>query len=704
MAVSTFASTRVLYSQNFENVPDAAAAGWSYGGTSMSIASDEFSKFLELSQGQTNGRSAQVTWGPEIFLNADGQSVLLEDGEMLPYTLKFDFQIAQGSNNQYNTEFTVFTNHAPITNQTYRTPWNPAGCWDNYLFDMSQNDPAKESMQYVIDAPTIVTDNADGTKSYAIDYSNPVTLENTAWYTVTLNVNTESREVEYSVVSSTGDEVQSGTRTVPEADVNGDPISMYAEGLFIMVARYASIINVDNIMISFESAYDFAAAPTVALTRVGKTEDEQLDLAMRAYTIEFLEGTTLHVVGTNGEAKEVEYYDCDGKFSYETTTSGKLTCWTTSGEAKSEEIVTEVDCAPIVLPEVTATISSVSEGFGKTYTLTVNNAETPLRPTIFINYEFTGVNGETIVKEGEASGCKVTVSEEGTLKLTSAAFGYESKTSTVKNDLQFETKKVYDFARMTEEEIKAAGFPAFTVLNSSKTSGFDNWTARKRLYYEVEGSEHPNDEGVEVRDNAYPFGFVAEDNTVNVINYAVIDNTGKESVDSESYFPGLSIFPDKGKKADGFPNVCMMYHIGLFNNETNNNNNNIIIKNLDESDFVVVNYINNYGGNSIHPVVATDEDYFKVLAGEDAVYSVAQSGVLNEETNLYDLTHALYRIDTACTKITVFKQAGSSAVEGIEATEVEGDNWYYSIDGVRMAEPTRPGLYIHNGKKIIVKK
>lgn len=720
MTLSTFASTRVLYMQNFETAPDADATGWSYGGASMSIASDSFGKFLELSQGQTNGRSAQVTWGANIFLNEDGTPALEEEGETLPYNLKFDFSIVQGSNNQYNGEFTVFTNHAPIANNKYRNPWSQkpeASCWDNYLFDMTQWEEkdadgkvVAHPTEYVIDAPTVVTEGADGVKTYGVDFSDPKTFTPGTWYTVSLEVNTVDRKVDYSVVDLEGNEVQSGTREVPAADINGDPISMYAEGLFILVARYQTIIDIDNIMISYESKYDRASKPTIALTRVGQTADEQLDLAMRAYSITFLEGETLHVTGTDGKTEEVEYADCDGNYAYETTTSGKLQAWTTSGTATSEVVEVAVDCNPIVLPEVVATISSVSEGFGKTYTLTVSNADVPLRPTIFINYEFIGANGEKVSAEGQASGCKVTVSEEGTLKLTSEAYGYESKSCTVENNSKFETKKVWDFARLTEDELKAAGFPAFETLNSSKTSGFDNWTARKRLYYELAGSEHENEEGATVRDNVYPFGFLAEDNDKNVIKYAVIDNTGKETVDSESYFEGLSIFPDKGKKDDGFPNVCMMYHIGLYNNETKNNNNNVIVKGLEPTDFVVVNTIDNYGGDSNHPICATDEEYFAQLAGVDYVYPAVEETKTEGEgdnqttvgTGVWSVSYPLYRIQTAITKITVFKQA-DNAVEGIEAAEVAGDNYYYTIDGLRLAEPTRPGLYIHNGKKIIVK-
>ncbi|MDE5813145.1 MAG: hypothetical protein K2H72_02565 [Muribaculaceae bacterium] len=504
----------------------------------------------------------------------------------------------------------------------------------------------------------------------------------------------------------TGDIVKADTYNVPENDVNGDPISMLAEGLFIMTARYQTIIDIDNLMIYMETSYDYANEPAIALTRVGKTEDEELNLNMRAYTITFLDGETLHVVGPDGQEVTADYAECEGNFVYETSTSGVLKAWTTSGDAKSPVAETTVDCTPIVLPEGVATISAVSEGYSKTYTLTVDNSNVPLRPTIFINYEFTGVNGEKVSAEGEASGCTLNVTEEGTLKITTAAFGYESKTVTVQNNLQFEVKNAWDFARMTEDEIKAAGFPAFEVLNSGATSGFNNWTARKRLYYisTTETVENVDEEGnVTVSPaNIYPFGFIAEDNTTNVINYSVIDRSAIAETSKSEYFKGLTIFPERGKVDEGgLPNVGMMYRIGLYNDQTKNNNNNVYIHDLDATDFVVVNYINNYGGNSCHPEVATDAEYYALLAGENAVLK-ASDGTLNEETGLYDIAYALYRIDTCISKITVYKEAGTDAVEAVEAT-VAGDNYYYSIDGIRVAEPTRPGLYIHNGKKIIVK-
>lgn len=704
MALSSFSATRVLYKQNFETAVDAAAAGWSFGGESMSILSDGEGKYLQLALGQNNGRSGQVTWGQEIFLNHQGES-LLEDGT---YHVHFEFSIAQGSSNQYNSAFTIFTNHAPVVNQPYRNPWSPAGYWQNYLFDMSQ--VASESYSFAIDGGTIETVGEDGTKTYAIDYEVYKTFDAGKWYCVDLDVNVIDRTVDYKVTNfiDPDDIIQDGTLNVPETDVNGDPISMYAEGLFVMVARYQTKYDFDNIEVYFESEKDYANPPAVALTMLGKNEAEELNLNLRTYTIKFLEGETLHLIGTDGQEITVEYEDCDGSYPYSTTVSGTLKAWTTSGEATSEVIETVVDCNPCVLPEAEATISSVSAGFGKTYTLTVSNKEVPLQPTIFIDYKFVAADGTVVVnEEGAASGVKVEVPGKGTLTVTTAAFGYESKTIVVENDTEFETKKTWDFARLTEEEISAAlTGAAWNTLNSGATSGFNNWTARKRLYYSsaTETEEKEVDgEMVTVPVSVYPFGFISEDNTTNVIKYAVIDRAAIPETTKGQYFEGLTIFPERGKVDEGgLPNVGMLYRIGLYNDQTKNNNNNVYINDLDLNDFVVVNYINNYGGNSNHPVCANDDEYYAQLEGENAVYSVAKDGTLNE-AGFYDVAYALYRIDTAITKITVFKPAGSiDAVEAVEAV-VAGDNYWYSIDGVRVAEPTRPGLYIHNGKKVIVK-
>ena len=717
LALSSFASTRILYQQNFETASDPTQAGWaSYRGL-MSIVSDDFGKFLEINQNGQNGGSTFVKWGQEIFLNEEGLSVL-EDGT---YNVHFEFQIKNSNCNQYNSAITVFTNQEPpVSNdgspshQPYRNRWSPSGYWQNYVFDASQvDDGTKDPLLYAINGGTNETestsDEGEVTKTFSIDYSDPSTLAEGTWYVVDLTVNVETREVAYMVKTLSEEIIKEGTITVPETNIaDGSDITMYAEGINLMLARANTTYDIDNIKVSFESEKDIANDPAVALTRIGKDAEEQLNLNLRAYTIDFLEGETLHVIGTDGKEETVDYADCDGSYVYETATSGVLKAWTTLGEATSSVVEVVVECVPVVLPAATATITSVEAGFGKTYTLTVSNIDVPLQPTLFIDYEFTGKSGKIVSEAGVASGAQVTVEEEGTLKLTSLAYGYQSTSVSVDNDLEFEVKKQWDFARMSHDEITAAlSGGEWKVSNSGSTSGFNSWTGRQQLYYNIAGTEHENEEGVLVYEKYLPFGFVSEDNTEQVLNYCLIDRSAIAETTKGEYFEGLTIFPDRGKVAEGgLPNVGIIEHIGLFNDQTTNNNNNVIVHDLEATDFVYINAMGNYGrdANSNHPICSTTEEYYAQLKGAtNVVMNAAANGVLNEETNLYDVTYALYRIDTALVTLTVFKQAGAvDAVEAVDAA-VAGDNYWYSIDGVRVAEPTRPGLYIHNGKKIIVK-
>lgn len=703
LCLSSFAAERILYTQNFETVGSAADAGWSYNGGSMTIASDEYGKFLELALGQNNGRTGFVDWGTGIFQDADGNSVL-EDGT---YTVKFDFSVKQNSNNQYNTEITLFTTAQGVANQPYRGRWSgDVGPYYSYLFDLYQaNTAADADMLAAINAPYTATpttdDEGNTTYSYSVDLSDAQTVQTGNWYTVTCNVNTNTRVVDYTVIDLSGNQLAAGEMPVPENNMDAEqtPVSMFAQGIWVMTARYQTTLLFDNIVISYESSQDVANDPVVALTGLGVDQSDMVNYNMRKYSITFMDGETLHLDGAGASNFTIDYADCDGAYDFWTTTSGTLKAWTTSGTATSNTIEIEVDCSPVYLPAATATISAVEAGYGKTYTLSVNNADVPLRPTIFMNYVFNGTDGARLEEEGVASGATVTVPGEGTLTITTEAFGYMSTNVDVVNDLEFSVKKDYDFARLTDEEQAAAGFTSFSVLNSGSTSGFNNWTARKRLfYYDInQPTGNVDDAGNPTYTEVYPFGFLADDNTTNVIEYSELATDANPAGD-ESHFEGLTVYAGH--------NLCYMKHIGVYNNETSGGNNkNIDVLRLNATDFVVINRINNYGGNSCHPVVATTEEYYAVLAGENEVYSASANGV-QQEDGTYTISCPVYRIDTACTKLTVFEQVGGSG--GVSDVTVDSkvennDPYYYTIEGIRLAEPTHPGIYIHQGKKIIVR-
>lgn len=63
-----------------------------------------------------------------------------------------------------------------------------------------------------------------------------------------------------------------------------------------------------------------------------------------------------------------------------------------------------------------------------------------------------------------------------------------------------------------------------------------------------------------------------------------------------------------------------------------------------------------------------------------------------------------HQVDDPSKGLVIFMPAHQeepSAIEEISATQ--GDKFYYNLMGVPSEAPTAPGIYIHDGKKILVK-
>ena len=54
-------------------------------------------------------------------------------------------------------------------------------------------------------------------------------------------------------------------------------------------------------------------------------------------------------------------------------------------------------------------------------------------------------------------------------------------------------------------------------------------------------------------------------------------------------------------------------------------------------------------------------------------------------------------------KITIVDDE-PTAIQTVQQDADKADNSYYTLTGVQVAQPTAPGIYIHNGHKIIIKK
>jgi hypothetical protein len=102
----------------------------------------------------------------------------------------------------------------------------------------------------------------------------------------------------------------------------------------------------------------------------------------------------------------------------------------------------------------------------------------------------------------------------------------------------------------------------------------------------------------------------------------------------------------------------------------------------------------------------------QVVEGEEAFYRASATATLGaNKAYLQLLTEKVRSKDgkPATSKMAIIfvdEENGSetTAIDGVNSTEtVSSDNAYYTISGVKVERPTKSGIYIKNGKKIIIK-
>lgn len=703
---------RVLYSENYE--AGGVPATWTINGGTGSVASTKASNIFQFALGQNNGRSAHDFWGLGVF---DG---ITETSYSLSFEIRFD---AQG-NNQYNGEVAIFADEdaCQMVNGSLNgagKDWSPYSVRPNCLFSVTQNSAT--------DAGACDTDhthwfiNNDSTKVFTPNSGNAAT-----WYLVTLDVDTQTKEVSYEIFDyDTNKAVATGTKTMD------DDAKLFATGLYLMSARYQSIYSIDNLKVYLD--IDYANKPAIALTGLNESE--------RTYMITFLEGETLHIKGTNGQEITYNYNDVEeGNAFYTTSTSGNLSAWTTSGQLTSGTVSVDVVCEPIVLPNPTYSVVGADEGYAKTYQFTIDNKVIPLQPDVFMDFEFEGQGGKGNFKlENQTSGAKVDVPNKGTLKITTKALGYASSTSSIVNDIKYTIKNDIDFQHMTGEELKEKGFEALDDLNSVSMSGENSWTGRMRMYFEIAtGEKDEEQKDIYALYPAYGFTSAAEnyDATVNGYKkengYSLDGRTYKSLETAEAIkryqlapsklteeaaaamFAPLTMWstnPAEGQVAgDDIPAAKINEGIGLISTGVKGDaqSGNIAVNNvtfsfdgLTDDDLVVISKIDGYGAGSLHPQYPVGTAPATALASYKADHT---AGVVS--TIKGTETFQLYRIDTALSRVLVLSADNVDGIDNLNYNKVVSDHNapVYNMNGVRMnMNSLNKGVYVKQGKKFVVK-
>ena len=708
MFATSVKADRILYQENYE--VGGLPSTWTISGGTGTIAGDTEGKYMSFALGQNNGRSANCLWGAGIY-----DEVMQT---MTEYTVSIDFQIQAFGNNQYNGEIAVFSGDAcEKTNGNKGGDWSPYNTISqNCFFDISQDDDAIKAMETKLPGQWFLMGDVD----------DKVNLTQGTWYTLVLNVNVNTREVTWSLDDLDNTFHKAGSKTMAEE------ANMYVSGLYLMNARYQSVINVDNIKVTIPG--DFANTPVIALTG--------LENSQRTYTISFMEGETLHLTGTDGSQKTIGYYDTGevlGQYVYTTTTSGTISAYTTVGTMTSETATMDVNCTPIVLPTPTYAIVSAAAGFEKVYQFTVDNSGVEMQPEIFMDFSFKSENGtDDFVLSNQNNGVKVTVPSKGTLTVTTKASGYASSTTSLMNDQSYEITQDIDLQHLTGADLLAKGFVAMDPLDSETTSGESNWTGRQRLYYQIENGG-TDDEGKPTYDKYLVWG----PSTVGgepIQRYQYLQSNlneetahslfaplylwyGTTGVDPSitKYFEEDGVTPkvDHLGHTAGTTNPKMYEGIGLcfsgnlgdggdfYTSETMTyaaiavNNVTLGVDGLTSNDMILVSKITDYGTTSAHPQFPLGTD----PAEAKAKYMESNLGDAKEIISSGLETFKLYRVQDAITRVQVLSPGTTGIKEIIPGQVISDHNApIYNLNGVQVnAKSLKAGVYVKEGKKFIVR-
>lgn len=708
MFATSVKADRILYQENYE--VGGLPSTWTISGGTGTIAGDTEGKYMSFALGQNNGRSANCLWGAGIY-----DEVMQT---MTEYTVSIDFQIQAFGNNQYNGEIAVFSGDAcEKTNGNKGGDWSPYNTISqNCFFDISQDDDAIKAMETKLPGQWFLMGDVD----------DKVNLTQGTWYTLVLNVNVNTREVTWSLDDLDNTFHKAGSKTMAEE------ANMYVSGLYLMNARYQSVINVDNIKVTIPG--DFANTPVIALTG--------LENSQRTYTISFMEGETLHLTGTDGSQKTIGYYDTGevlGQYVYTTTTSGTISAYTTVGTMTSETATMDVNCTPIVLPTPTYAIVSAAAGFEKVYQFTVDNSGVEMQPEIFMDFSFKSENGtDDFVLSNQNNGVKVTVPSKGTLTVTTKASGYASSTTSLMNDQSYEITQDIDLQHLTGADLLAKGFVAMDPLDSETTSGESNWTGRQRLYYQIENGG-TDDEGKPTYDKYLVWG----PSTIGgepIQRYQYLQSNlneetahslfaplylwyGTTGVDPSitKYFEEDGVTPkvDHLGHTAGTTNPKMYEGIGLcfsgnlgdggdfYTSETMTyaaiavNNVTLGVDGLTSNDMILVSKITDYGTTSAHPQFPLGTDPLEAKAK----YMESNLGDAKEIISSGLETFKLYRVQDAITRVQVLSPGTTGIKEIIPGQVISDHNApIYNLNGVQVnAKSLKAGVYVKQGKKFIVR-
>lgn len=468
----------------------------------------------------------------------------------------------------------------------------------------------------------------------------------------------------------------------------------------------------------------------------------------RDITDEYCEAPTYSIVGAFGNSRTIElscktkdatiYYSETLKETSEegwekysdliSTDKPVIYAFAKAGEAKSEIKTINTTAGTYLTlnaPEINISFKQNGENYIPVYNFSSDQSSITGTPDVTYSYEINSSNGTATSYEA---------TEKGTLKVIVSADGYTSAEKTVViNNILFNRSYNYDFSTLTSHsETKVGNQTNYNSIGcqaySLESDAFENitlngmsqlWaiTAGKTL-----GLMSRVGKGSVTYTGSFPEGsfFVGDNNvsTTNVLSYSQYGFVKELSV----YIPLVTVSVSEA----GYATYATKYNVEVPNYENvkvmtvtvNEGNSTITLHEIPAKTVIPANtgiLVKADQGN--HNFVVTS-DKGETLAYNDL--KAATKDVTSVDDKFFALTKLGEKVGFALVANGVVIPAGKAYLEvptstpakffsldgeatGINSVKTaKADGAYYTLEGVKTTKPVK-GLYIHNGKKIVVK-
>lgn len=520
LAVFAMTAKAELMDKYFFKVPtDKMAKGWIIQDAG-NFASATNKEYLEVQNKKNGGRMLNYFWNEDAWAGVDPATL-----PNSTYKFTMDLNMSNMAA-RADMEFTLLPVNMctekddRVSSHNYH--WWNANEGDDYFFRWRVGEkPAAANGDFTI----WINEMPTGKKDWDQTTEETLTLSSQKTYKFAVAINTEAKTATYTIADAEGTVLKTGVHKYTCAEDRA--------GIFVFGMNGTSTHQLSNIGLCYEAEGPFATEPNAELFAARLTE--------RDYFVNIEEGNTLHwiqlgnatsVDGTgyvDGEEYSVPYGEAFDTREFETdeenpgskiiycTKPGDLKMWTVldENEAKSMDVVVPVTCEAITMPTPVATITNVEEGFAKEYTITADNSNTLLTPTVTISYVVKNAAGKVIAsKEDAMTGEVVKMAEAGTIELYAYDLTHptpwynQSETVTITNNAEYVVAEVKNYA-WTKDECDAtkAGFTVTEIVDAGNKSHWDRIYSDQKYGYDENNNASAWVDGTEYASVKEGFGF-----------------------------------------------------------------------------------------------------------------------------------------------------------------------------------------------------